>query len=279
MTKKQTFTIGADPEVFIVNKGGHVVSMCGLIGGKKGSPLKIHPNVGILEDNILVELNFPPCNNAKSFADRAVSAKAILENWLHDQTAFKDYGISSKVECLVPQKILTHPTAKEFGCDPDFDAYNMGSVNPKVDPKDLVVKTREWRFGGGHVHIGHGANVPPFVVANFCDLFLGLKFLDIDPQKVRRSYYGQAGRYRPTPYGLEYRTLSNFWLFDFDVAYRVGGQVEALVRTLTGSTLKLQSIYQQIPWTAVKTAINTADLVASNNLQNYIKDELGVAIC
>lgn len=278
MKKQIDFTIGADPEVFIVNKNGHVVPMCGLIGGKKGSPFKIHSHLGILEDNILVELNFPPVNSSKGFADRVTHAKSLFEDWLKSQTPFSEYKVSEKVECLVPQKVLDHAAAKEFGCDPDFDSYNMGSPNKKVDPKDLVVKNREWRFAGGHVHIGHRANVPPFVAANFCDLFLGLKFLSEDPQKVRRSYYGQAGRYRPTPYGLEYRTLSNFWLFDYALALQVGMQVEKLVSLLTSNTVKLQSIYQQVPWTAVKTAINTGDLAAGLKLDNYLRDELGVLI-
>lgn len=278
MMKKQAFSIGADPEVFIVNKSGHVVSMCGLVGGKKGDPLKIAGQVGILEDNILVEINFSPVTSAKAFADRATHAKTILEVWLHEQKGMSDWSVSNKVEALVPQKILQHATAKEFGCDPDFDAYSMGSPNPKVDTKDLVVKTREWRFAGGHIHIGHTAAVPPFVAANFCDLFLGLKFLGADPQKIRRQYYGQAGRYRPTPYGLEYRTLSNFWMFDHDTAMCVAQSVHNMVNFMSGNTTKVQSVYQQIPWGAVKTAINTADYAAASKLESYVSDELGVSL-
>ena len=31
---------------------------------------------------------------------------------------------------------------------------------------------------------------------------------------MRKQLYGKAGAYRPKPYGFEYRTLSNFWVFD-----------------------------------------------------------------
>lgn len=48
------------------------------------------------------------------------------------------------------------------------------------------------------------------------DAYIGLVsvLLDNDTQKNRRKIYGKAGDYREKPYGLEYRTLSNFYLFD-----------------------------------------------------------------
>ena len=47
------------------------------------------------------------------------------------------------------------------------------------------------------------------------DLFLGVPslWLDKDPTSgIRREMYGAAGRYRVKNYGMEYRSLSNFWL-------------------------------------------------------------------
>jgi hypothetical protein len=47
------------------------------------------------------------------------------------------------------------------------------------------------------------------------DLFVGIPsiFMDHDPTSARRrKVYGQAGRYRPKEYGMEYRSLGNFWL-------------------------------------------------------------------
>ena len=44
------------------------------------------------------------------------------------------------------------------------------------------------------------------------DFFLGLPSLAYDNDKLRREMYGKAGCYRPKPYGVEYRTLSNAWL-------------------------------------------------------------------
>ena len=44
------------------------------------------------------------------------------------------------------------------------------------------------------------------------DYYLGLPSLLFDPDTSRRKMYGKAGAFRPKPYGMEYRVLSNAWL-------------------------------------------------------------------
>ena len=44
------------------------------------------------------------------------------------------------------------------------------------------------------------------------DMYLGLPSLIWDRDTKRRSLYGDFGAFRPKPYGLEYRVLSNAWL-------------------------------------------------------------------
>jgi hypothetical protein len=44
------------------------------------------------------------------------------------------------------------------------------------------------------------------------DLRLAVPSLIWDKDKKRRLLYGKAGCFRPKPYGMEYRTLSNAWL-------------------------------------------------------------------
>jgi hypothetical protein len=56
------------------------------------------------------------------------------------------------------------------------------------------------------------------IVANTCVL------IDRDPSNVeRRKNYGRVGEYRIKSYGIEYRTLSNFWLRSYQLMSFVMG--------------------------------------------------------
>ncbi|MHA1950113.1 MAG: putative amidoligase domain-containing protein, partial [Candidatus Thorarchaeota archaeon] len=59
-------------------------------------------------------------------------------------------------------------------------------------------------------------------MARLLDLFVGIPAAYVNFDKgpsILRSHlwYGKPGRYRETEYGLEYRTLSNFWLASPDL--------------------------------------------------------------
>ena len=66
-------TIGADPELFIINKKtGKVVSSIGLIPGEKGNPWvgeDMPTGFGLEIDSILAEFNIPPVTDGLSFVD------------------------------------------------------------------------------------------------------------------------------------------------------------------------------------------------------------------
>src|SRR5690606_5853835 len=70
------------------------------------------------------------------------------------------------------------------------------------------------RTCGGHIHIGYDS--PDFIVSedivHAMDTVLGLESINLDKDDRRREMYGKAGCFRVKDYGVEYRTLSNFWL-------------------------------------------------------------------
>ena len=208
MIKPQThFTIGADPEMFIINeKTGSVVSAIGLIPGEKGNPWRDSnwaPGFGIEIDNILVEYNIPPVDNKEDFVDVVNFMKNYIDKFVKNINS--DYGILCASSKMVDKDQLDNPIAQLFGCCPDFNCYT-GAPNPR--PRGEKTNLRS---AGFHVHYGYehpDIDTSVYMVKLF-DLFLGLMSLLFDTDRKRRSLYGKAGCYRLTSYGVEYRTLSS----------------------------------------------------------------------
>jgi len=120
------------------------------------------------------------------------------------------------------------PAAKELGCMPSYNYYD-DTCSVVVTPEN-----RRMRAAGGHIHIAldtdskNEAPAPQGIetvvyenrrdLVPILDAVVGNTFvlLDRDPGAARRrTMYGRAGEYRLPGHGLEYRTLSNFWLRDY----------------------------------------------------------------
>lgn len=204
------FTIGADPEVFLKKKN-RPVSAEGIIKGNKDNPRYVN-GYGLQEDNVLAEFSMPPAKDCKTFQE-------ILQNGLKTLAEeIKDYGLELHI---VPSEILDDEFLESYqanvgGCDPDYCAYNPGA--PNIPPDFYASKMRT---AGGHVHVGW--EQPKKVsrskkekeiirIVKNMDLFLGIPSVILDKDVRRKEFYGKAGCFRETKYGLEYRVLSNFWI-------------------------------------------------------------------
>lgn len=195
---------GADPELFLRDKDDNspVVSI-GLIGGSKSHPRSIGGGFAVQEDNVAVEYNIPPADCKEKFQ---ASIHFVLD-YLRQELAPKNLvlDISATMDFSVEQ--LLHPQAQELGCEPDYNAWS-GKRNPRpVAPETL-------RSSGGHLHIGYDSPSTKLSrdIIKAHDLFCGVASLMFDNDTRRRSIYGKAGAHRIKPYGVEYRTLSNFWI-------------------------------------------------------------------
>jgi len=94
-------------------------------------------------------------------------------------------------------------------CDPDLNVWK-GEENISPDP----VIFGNLRSCGGHVSIGYDnpkEEISEEIVKAF-DLFCTLPSLLLDPDTERRQLYGKAGSFRFKNFGVECRSLSNFWL-------------------------------------------------------------------
>ncbi|MCR4308192.1 MAG: hypothetical protein NUV80_06560 [Candidatus Berkelbacteria bacterium] len=207
--------VGADPELFVCDARGKFISAIGMIGGTKEKPRKIRKDgCAVQEDNVACEFNIPPANEV----DKFIESINFNLDYLTKVVAKKGLSLSITASAEFDLDQLKHPKAMEFGCEPDFNCWTM-TYNPK--PSSI---NRQLRSSGGHVHCE--IDKPPFLFARYLDLFLGIPSITLDEDTRRRELYGKAGACRPKSYGVEYRTLSNFWLKSDELKAWVFNQVQ-----------------------------------------------------
>jgi len=90
---------------------------------------------------------------------------------------------------------------------------------------------------------------------------------------ARREIYGKAGDYRLTPYGVEYRTLSNFWLRAYPLMSFVMGLARTAVMIVGDDIVNLndcrKEIMKAINLDNIKTAIDNNSFALAR--YNFLK--------
>lgn len=244
--------LGSDPEVFLQNSAGKHISVIGMIGADKWNPKQI-PDMPagftLQEDNVALEFGIPPAATAEEFVKHIDSVlKAGLSTLPGTQF--------SKLSCTIfPEDQLQHPASLSFGCEPDYNAWT-GKENPRPKPPHPGM-----RSAGGHVHIE--TKEDPRVVVQNCDVHLGLASVLLDDGNERRQMYGNGGAFRPKPYGVEYRTLSNFWIFD----PKLCGWVFRNVERALGNLREFSNTEAEY----IQKAINTGDRRIASELIEHFK--------
>lgn len=202
------FLLGCDPEAFLADVNGHLKASCGLIGGTKRHPQPIKAlgdGFAVQEDNVAIEFNIPPAKSEREFTNSVQRVLKVLGDGVNSKLGFHIVNVAS---ASFPEEELQSKAAKEFGCDPDFNAWT-GEQNPRPAASD-----KNLRSCGGHLHIGYDkSKVDPRRVIQFMDMFVGVPSTLMDTDTTRRNLYGKHGAYREKKYGVEYRTPSNFWIF------------------------------------------------------------------
>ena len=224
-------TIGCDPEVFVKNSTGRVISAHNLIPGTKASPYAV--DFGAVQvDGMALEFNIEPTSNLWDFSEKVFSVVKTLKTMIPPS-----YGlVVSPVADFEKEYIDKQPLeARQLGCDPDFNAYTGGMPNEK--PNADV----NFRTASGHIHIGWTKDVDVthpdhleacMMVTKQLDIALGsLESMWCPPNK-RKELYGKLGTFRPKSYGVEYRVLSNAWLKSPRLARFVADATLTAVRSL-----------------------------------------------
>ncbi len=205
-----SFTIGADPELF-VGKNHKFISAHGMVQGTKRKPYPVEGG-SIQVDGMALEYNLDPCKTEQEF----VAKHHIVQDQLIQIAGGPEILPTCTVE-FTEADVKDVPALNfELGCSVDFNAYT-GDPNPSPNAKGMM------RTAGGHVHIGtfmtNNTWKPDHIekcmrLTRLMDKHLGIYSLLWDKDVKRREMYGKAGCFRPAKFGVEYRTLSNLWIFD-----------------------------------------------------------------
>lgn len=283
--------IGTDPEFFVVNKGGKVISAISILEKHpKEKKKQLSSNTQIFYDNIQLEMNISPANSS----DRLVNniRKAINETF----ESIYPNTIVAKSQHDFSLDQLMHEDSMVFGCEPEFCAYEMKQICPP-----FVEKGNGFRTAGGHIHIGDDKGtyplrasedllspekaIPIVKLIRMLDIFLGIPSVIMDndsTSKTRRTMYGKAGSHRIKPYGCEYRPQGNFWLRSPRYSYIVFNLVSYTVNLVKDNEFMKKFIDSELnnlyDWQSVVTCINTQDKklarkIYENLISKYMPSE------
>lgn len=203
-------TVGADPELFL-SRDGSFVSAHSVVPGTKEEPFEVFR--GALQvDGVAAEINIKPAKTYKEFQNNLDTVLGTLKHMTPGYEFLKDVTVE-----LTPEYRETLPaSAVTIGCNADSNAYTA-DLNLTPDGNT------PFRSAGGHIHIG-GVFPPDSTgreryalavrLTRLMDKYVGVYSVLWDPDTKRRQIYGQAGAFRMKDYGIEYRSLSNQWIFD-----------------------------------------------------------------
>lgn len=226
---KKSVLVGSDFEMFLIDETGKVRSAIPFINASKKFP-ESTPKQGccIQHDGVLAECNVPPValNEHKLFWDNV----EYVKQYIRDKFANKlNLILSCCPSAELDDDQLDHPEALESGCEPSYNAWLSGEMNPKCDFNGSKLRT-----SGGHIHLSfEGATIDNCIeMMKLFDVFVTIPSLFLDDDDRRRQFYGKAGEMRLCEWGdsrgFEARTLSNFWLSDPEYTEYIFGQLNKM---------------------------------------------------
>ena len=211
LTLMDGMQIGADPELFIYDTDkDEFVCPDGLVPGTKEEPHKVDGGA-VQQEGFAAEFNIDPCDNYNDFRDRINGVRDQLQKMLPSGLILRPVATA---QFSPEQWAKASDETKVLGCSPDYNAWTL-NVNPPAKADDMI------RCAGGHLHFGwtDEADITDkeyykaaIDLVRQLDWVLGGWSMSLDKDSQRRKMYGKAGSMRFKPYGVEYRTLSNFWL-------------------------------------------------------------------
>jgi len=214
--------LGSDPEVFCLDKNGIPFSAEGIFGGSKKNPKKMEglpEGFYIQEDNVAAEFNIPVAYSPNQFSDFIFKGLSYVKSVARKHKLHLCYASALEF----PWEQLATDHAQMLGCEPDYNAWE-NAMNPRPMPPPLL------RTAAGHIHISwiNPRDQQRLDITKLFDVFLVIPSLLVTKPNDRRKLYGNAGAFRPKPYGVECRALDNFWLESKDQMTHIFNTVERM---------------------------------------------------
>lgn len=229
---KNLATFGADPEFFLVDTytASTVPAFEIIPETDKNHHLDIGNGFNVHADNAALEFNFPPESTPAGLRRVVNTIIPRAERWLRFLGAEHRYlSLSDYIVGEFDAESLDNDMGRTIGCDPDFNAYTE-MMNPQVD----IATLGNTRVAGGHLHLGTKGGLLSckedyFSFARSVDLLvrnselLNAFYSEKLPEiRQREKTYGAKGAFRPKPEypGIEYRSVSNMWIFNVNIIFQ-----------------------------------------------------------
>lgn len=211
------YTYGSDPELFCMNFD-EIVPAFGFLPSKADKKGRYAP----FWDGFQAEYEIQAHDCLSLMTDKLARGMAALRGLLKKYIPTAELSLKNVIR--VPEEMIQAVPMEyvQFGCKPSFNVYGMKG-KCLDNPRDL-----KYRLAGGHMHFGEWIKTTPDYdqIVRMLDRVVGVwsvgaaQYYD---NPIRRQFYGLAGEYRTPEYskdefgkpyklGVEYRTLSNFWL-------------------------------------------------------------------
>jgi len=260
---------GCDPEFFFSREGK-------ILGAEKVVPKEGFSSFGgygtdgkpskIIIDGVQAELNPSPSHCRANLANEISRCFRQLHDEIkNDKTLVVDF--SPLVKVSKEEMDSLSEASKRFGCAPSNNFYDTTAKKStiKVNPKIY-----RYRSAGGHIHLGVNQNDPkassvlrdPKRITPLLDILVGNTCVLIDRDEgniERRKVYGRAGETRSPAHGIEYRTLSNFWLRAYPLMSLAMGLARHAVAIVANSNDKNnyeKKLLSLVNMRSIRSAIN-----------------------
>lgn len=215
MINLSTVQFGTDAEIFLRTITKQPIPVCGMVGGTKDNPLQLEglgKGFAVQEDNAALEFNIAATHSHDQFYSSIMDATTVIQSKYLPSTVYLDWENASLV---FSEAYLRIPEMNVFGCDPDYNAWTMQVNSPPRPP------VPGFRSAAAHVHLSwkniDGSDPTDddrLELVRLADTFAVLPYIpkENEADQKRRQLYGKAGSFRPKPYGIEHRVLSNSWI-------------------------------------------------------------------